>query len=339
MKTDTVPEIVVDGTVVAKAHVNIALIKYWGKAPARAPGEENLPAVPSLSLTLSGLYTETRVGFAPDLEADAVELDGRALVGEERARACLLLDAVREMADVASPLRVVSRNHVPTAAGLASSASGMAALAAAAARCAGLDLSPEELSALARRGSGSASRSVFGGWVAWEGPSARAVAPPEHWDVAVVVAMIGTGRKKLGSREAMTRTARTSPFYAGWVGQAGETFRAAEAAVMARDLEGLIAAMELSTLRMHAVGMAASPPVLYWEPATLAVLREVERLRADGIPCGYTMDAGPNVKVFCRAAHAAAIAERLTKVDGVGHTMTCGPGEGVQMRVETQVTW
>ena len=165
-------ELVVDGAVEARANVNIALIKYWGKAPSDHPADANLPAVPSLSLTLDGLYTITRVRFAPEAEADRVMLNGQVLDPQSTARARIVLDRVRTLADVAAPFLVESVNHVPTAAGLASSASSMAALAAAAARCAGLDLAPEALSAVARVGSGSASRSVFGGWAAWEGPQA-----------------------------------------------------------------------------------------------------------------------------------------------------------------------
>jgi len=329
-------ELVVEGAVEARANVNIALIKYWGKAPGELPEDKNLPAVPSLSLTLDGLYTVTRVAFDPDAEVDRVFLNGVELDPGGTARARVILDRVRALADVAAPFRVDSVNHVPTAAGLASSASSMAALAAAAARCAGLDLAPDALSELARLGSGSASRSVFGGWVAWEGRSARPVAPVEHWDLAVVIAVVGTGPKAIGSRAAMERTTRTSPLYAGWVGQAAETFREALDALTARDFPSLVAAMERSTMRMHASALGADPPVLYWQPATLAVLREVERIRADGLPCGFTMDAGPNVKVFCAGADVEAVSRRLTPIPGVAHTFVARPGQGVIVRLVTQ---
>jgi len=329
-------ELVIDGAVEARANVNIALVKYWGKAPAPRPEDKNLPAVPSLSLTLDGLHTVTRVAFDPDADTDRVFLGGTELDAAATARARVVLDRVRALADVAAPFRVDSVNHVPTAAGLASSASSMAALAAAAARCAGLDLPPRELSALARLGSGSASRSVFGGWVAWEGSWARPVAPPDHWDLAVVIAVVGTGPKAIGSRAAMQRTARTSPLYAGWVAQSGETFREALAALERRDFEALVSAMELSTMRMHASALGADPPILYWQPASLAVLREVERIRADGVACGFTMDAGPNVKVFCAGADVEAVSRRLTPIAGVAHTFVARPGQGATVRLVTQ---
>ena len=329
-------DLVLDGAVEARANVNIALIKYWGKAPGERPEDRNLPAVPSLSLTLDGLYTVTRVRFDPDADADLIFLDGAELDPGGTARARVVLDRVRVLADVAAPFRVDSVNHVPTAAGLASSASSMAALAAAAARCAGLDLEPGALSELARIGSGSASRSVFPGWVAWEGRRARPIAPVDHWDLVVVIAVIGTGPKAIGSREAMDRTARTSPLYPGWVTQAGETFREGLDALVRRDFPALVSAMERSTMRTHASALGADQPVLYWQPASLAVVREVERMRADGVPCGFTMDAGPNVKVFCASPDAERVSQRLTQIPGVAHTFVARPGLGVSVRLVTQ---
>ncbi|TNF24238.1 MAG: diphosphomevalonate decarboxylase [Deltaproteobacteria bacterium] len=329
-------DLVIDGAVEARANVNIALIKYWGKAPADRPEDKNLPAVPSLSLTLDGLYTVTQVAFDPEADTDRVFLGGVELDAAGTARARVILDRVRALADVAAPFRVDSVNHVPTAAGLASSASSMAALAAASARCAGLDLDAGELSELARLGSGSASRSVFGGWVAWEGRRAHPVAPIDHWDLAVVIAVIGTGPKAIGSRAAMERTARTSPLYPGWVAQAHETFTDALSALERRDFEALVGAMERSTMRMHASALGADPPVLYWQAASVAVLREVERMRADGLACGFTMDAGPNVKVFCAGADVEAVSRRLTPIPGVAHTFVARPGEGVSVRLVNQ---
>ncbi len=315
--------------------MNIALIKYWGKAPSHRPEDANLPAVPSLSLTLAGLGTQTRVRLAPELSDDRIVLDGETLGAGALARARPVLDRVRDLADVAAAFDVVSVNSVPTAAGLASSASGMAALAAASARCAGLSLSDTELSALARVGSGSASRSVFAGWAAWEGASARQVHPADHWDVAIVVAVISRGRKPVGSREAMRLTAATSPYYGPWVEQSRETFEEGLRALAARDLGALIDAMEASTLRMHACGMAARPPVLYWKAASLAAIETVTRLRAESGPCcGWTMDAGPNVKVLCAAADAEQVAAALRATPGVGETLICLPGDGVSVHVE-----
>lgn len=325
--------LVVEGWAAARARVNIALIKYWGKAPAPTADDANLPAVPSLSLTLDGLYSETAARFAPELDTDRVVLDGVELEGAERARALLLLDAARRHHDISSPFEVISQNTVPTAAGLASSASGMAAMAVAVGRLIGFDPrdagSAYTLSELARIGSGSASRSVFGGWVAWDGRCARPVmAREEGPDVVVVIAVVTRERKPIGSRDGMTLTQRTSPFFAGWVEQSHATFHEALEALQDRDLPRLFGAMELSTWRMHASAMGASPPVCYWLPTSLAVLGEVEQMKRDGLVCGATLDAGPNVKVFCRSTDAEAVALRLTTVPGVAHTIRAAPGDG-----------
>lgn len=326
-------ELVLDAWVRARANVNIALIKYWGKAPAASVEDTNLPAVPSLSLTLDGLFTETRARFSPELDHDVVVLDGRTLEAEERARAVLLLDAIRRRADLAAPFEIVSTNHVPTAAGLASSASGMAALAAAAGRCAGIE-DHAVLSELARIGSGSAARSIFGGWVAWHGRAATPVAPADHVPISVVVAVASTGPKHFNSRDAMNHTARTSPYYPAWVEQAHATFDDALAALRDGDRARLFHAMERSTWRMHASAMAADPPVFYWLPASVAALQEVQALRKSGVTCGATLDAGPNVKVFCDPGDAPEIAKRLSDVPGIATTITCSAGAGIQVNIE-----
>jgi diphosphomevalonate decarboxylase len=331
--TDTPRQLVLDGVVTARARVNIALIKYWGKAPARSAHDANLPACPSMSLTLDGLYSETQARFAPDAPDDCVVLDGDPLLGAGLDRMRPVLDRVRELAHVAAPFHIETRNTVPTAAGLASSASGAAALAAATARCAGLSVSPGQLSAIARLGSGSGSRSIFGGWAAWDGPEARPLFQADHWDVVVVVALVSTARKAISSRQAMRRTAATSPLYAPWVATAQEAFDAAVSALTDRDLEALISAMETSTMRMHASAMGASPPILYWKPASLAVIEAVHDLRANGTLCGWTMDAGPNVKVLCRASDGPAVAAALAEVTGVQSALVCRPGAGVSVRV------
>ena len=331
--TSTKGELIIDGEVEARACVNIALIKYWGKAPARGPNDANLPACPSLSLTLEGLHSETRVRFAPDADDDRVILDGEPLVGAGLDRMRPVLDRVRELAELAAPFEVRTQNTVPTAAGLASSASGAAALAAATATCAGLQLSEGPLSAIARLGSGSGSRSVFEGWAAWDGPEARPLFGAEHWDVVFVVALVSREKKAISSREAMRKTAATSPLYAPWVESAQDAFDSAVHALGERDLEALIAAMETSTMRMHASAMGASPPILYWKPASLGAIETVHALRSQGTLCGWTMDAGPNVKVLCHRRDAEGVEAALAQVPGVASTMVCRPGPGVTTKV------
>jgi len=319
----------------ARACANIALVKYWGKRP----GPLNLPAAGSLSLTLDALVTTTRVAFDPGLADDELVLDGAPARPDELARTRELLDLVRARARIAARARVVSRNEFPTASGLASSASGFAALAVAAADAAGLALAPRALSILARRGSGSAARSVFGGFVrmhagrAGEGDDdgsdafAEPIGSPLTGRVRMVIAIIGGGAPKAhGSRSAMAHTAETSPLYRAWIELVPRDLAAVEAALAAGDVEQLGAIAEANALAMHASAIAARPAVIYWQPATLAALAEVRALRAAGRAAWATIDAGPHVKVLTTADDAAAVAAALRGVAGVTDALVSAAG-------------
>ncbi len=322
----------------ARAHTNIALVKYWGKRDARL----NLPATGSLSLTLDRFYTTTTL--TPHDEArDTLVLDGEPASEKERARVQGFLDLLRSLAgEGRSPsthFAVASENTVPTAAGLASSASAFAALALAGARALKLTLDERELSVLARRGSGSAARSLFGGFTllrrgALDDGSDSFAEPlpcPPSLDVRLVVVRCGLGRKKLGSTEAMERTARTSPFYDAWVSTHAADLDEGARAVREGDLPLLGEVMERSTLKMHATGLGARPPFWYLAPATLAAMDEVVRLRHEGARCWFTMDAGPHVKVLVPAGEAAEIARALEDVPGVVGVDVAAAGPGARV--------
>ncbi len=280
----------------AIAGTNIALVKYWGKRDRAL----NLPATGSLSLTLAELGTRTTVRFVPGPGADQITLNGAPAADKVRTRVTAFLDRVRARAGIDRRAEVVTANSVPTASGLASSASGFAALALAASRAAGLTLSQAELSELARLGSGSAARSIFGGFVEMAAGSRAdghdAVAAPlagagpdtdadaerdtdaerdkiDSWDLRLVVAVTAAGEKAAGSTDAMEHSARTSPFYSAWVAGVPGDLGEARAAIAARDLPRLGAVAERSALRMHATAMAADPPIIYWNPATLAAMQ------------------------------------------------------------------
>lgn len=319
----------------AKAHANIALIKYWGKRDEAL----HLPAAGSLSLTLDGLWTETLVHF-DGREADAFELNGQAQSGATLVKVSRFLDLVR--AQAGGPVGgawVQSVNHVPTAAGLASSASAFAALAVAADAALGLALGPDALSRLARRGSGSACRSLFGGFALWqagEAPDghdshALPLEGAEGWGLRLVVAVVEAGPKPIGSREGMALTAQTSPFYPAWVAGQGADLAAAQAAIARRDLPALGALAERNALKMHATMLAAEPPFCYWRPASVGCLEAIRALRAQGLGVWATMDAGPNVKALCAAEDAERVAEALRAVAGVEAVGVQGPGPAAQV--------
>jgi diphosphomevalonate decarboxylase len=213
-------------------------------------------------------------------------------------------------------------NTVPTAAGLASSASGFAALAGAAAAAAGLDLSDRELSRLARRGSGSASRSIFGGLAVWhagtddESSYAEPVADPTglSGDLAMVVLVLDAGEKSVSSREGMRRTVQTSPDYRSWVEEHAGHLASAMEAVRQGDLERLGAVAEENAAGMHGTMASAVPPVEYVTDQSRAALGAVKALREEGLPAWATMDAGPNVKVLTRASEAERVDARLREM-------------------------
>lgn len=326
----------------AVAHTNIALVKYWGKRPP-APGQPdlNLPAVGSLSLTLERLRSETTVCPA---EHDSFTLNHEPGPADAAAKALRHLDRVWQAIGAAGPrpaCAVDSVNHLPTAAGLASSASGFAALTLAAAAAFAWDPGRAALSALARRGSGSAARSLWGGFVRLErgsrpdGADCRAfpLHPPDHWDIRLLVAHTAKGPKPVGSTDGMQRCRDTSPYYGPWVETSEADLAAAEAALAARDLPALGAVVEHSCFKMHACMLATRPPLMYWNGVTLEVVQAVWRARAEGLAGYVTSDAGPHVKVLCPSGQAEAIAARLRAVPGVQAVDVLAPGPDPRVEV------
>lgn len=318
----------------AQAQPNIALVKYWGKRDDRL----NLPAAGSLSITLDALHTRTSLRFDPALAADEIALNG-GRNGEQAGRIGAFLDLFRTRAGVQTRARVDSANDFPTGAGLASSASGFAALAVAADGALGLGLDKRELTILARRGSGSAARSIFGGFVEMSAGSrddgADAFATPlldaAEWPLKVVVAITTRERKAVSSREGMDRTQRTSPFYRDWIATAEADLVDARAAVRARDFEKLAHTSEASCLAMHAVMLSARPGLVYWNAATVDCIRCIRTLQSGGVAVFFTIDAGPQVKAVCLPDHAARVAEALRGVAGVEDVLVSGLGAGARI--------
>lgn len=323
----------------AQAHANIALIKYWGKRDKAL----NLPAVPSLSVTVAGLSSRTRIRFDPALAGDSLYFGGRPAAGGELDRVHAILDTMRALAGAEDlPARVDTDNDFPTAAGLASSASGFAALVVAADAALGLDLPAARLSALARAASGSAARSLFGGVVemaagtAADGSdaTARPLLAAASWPLEIVIAITDSGPKAVGSTDGMDHTAATSPYYTAWLASAPADLERARDAVQTRDFDALARVSEASCLRMHASALAAEPGLIYWRPATLAAIECVRGLQAGGVPVFFTIDAGPQLKAICAPGHGDAVAAALADVPGVERTLVSGLGDGARVITE-----
>lgn len=281
-------------------------------------------------MNLAGLETRTTVAFDDSLPADEVFIGGVAQTGAPRERVVEHLNLIRSCAQFKGYARVESHNNFPAGAGIASSASAFAALTLAAAAAAGLAGSEAQLSALARRGSGSACRSVPGGFVEWQMGTgdmdsyAVSVAPPEHWALADVIAMLSVAHKATGSTEGHA-LAETSPLQTARVADAVERLAQCKAAILARDFAALADVVELDSTLMHAVMMTSTPPLYYWEPLTLTVMKAVRIWRAEGLPVCFTIDAGPNVHCLTPAEHAEEVGLRLRAL-GVPETLTALPG-------------
>jgi diphosphomevalonate decarboxylase len=325
-----------DGSATFDAPPNIALVKFWG---VRDP-ELVLPYNSSISVTLGGLRSRTRVRFDPDLRDDRVVLNRANATGPPRDAVVRMLDRVRERAGVLSRAEAISENNFPTSSGLASSASGFAALAGAASAAAGLVLSPRELSRLARLGSGSASRSIFGGFVLWRAGTrsdgqdsySRSLYDEHHWPELIdVIALVENAPlKEVRSAEAMQATVRTSPDYPGRLsGLPARSVRIVRA-IRARDAAKLFPLIMEECDSFRDVCETTRPPLDYLTPASRAVLAEVRALnRAAGRPvAAYTHDAGAHVHIFTLARHLRAVRRRLAEVPGVKETLVVRPGPG-----------
>lgn len=341
----------------ASAPANIAFVKYWGARDV----ERGLPLNPSISMTLSVCRSVCTAEFHPGGSGDEVLLAGEDGPPRPAPRAfaapvLVHLQRVARWAGAEGRFRVATRNTFPLSAGLASSASGFAALTLAAARAAGREPSPEELSDLARRsGSGSAARSAFGGFVEWPaGPAAgasptargseaavgdegegegaetavaRRIASPEHWDLRDVIAIVDPGPKQVPSREAHRRVL-TSPYFEPRLALLPGRLEEVRAAIADRDFGRLAPVLESEAVDLHFLAMSARPPIHYWTAGTVEVLGAVEALRAEGAPVGWTMDAGPNVHVICLPEAEEEVAGRLGALGAVRSVIRdrVGPG-------------
>ncbi len=334
-----------DHKATVKAPPNIAFIKYWGARDL----ERAIPLNPSISMTLACSYSRCTVEWLPDGDPapSAHEIQWRGQTGGLEAappafgeRILAHLERLKRWAGVAGRFRVATENSFPAAAGLASSASGFAALTLAAVQALGREVPPDELSTLARlSGSGSAARSVFGGYVLWPAGAgedacfARQLAPAEHWDLADVILLVQSGPKAVSSLDGH-RLAQTSPYFARRQELLPERLAQVQRAIAARDLSSLGPVLEAEAIDLHLIAMTSSPPVFYWLPGTLEVLAAIRALRADGIAAYATMDAGANVHTLCQLADAPEVARRLSELPGTQGVICDHVGPGPQRESE-----
>jgi diphosphomevalonate decarboxylase len=308
----------------ARAHPNIALIKYWGKRDSML----NLPATGSISATLGDLWTEMTVDADESIAGDVLAVNDRERV-DLLPRVTRCLDAVLGASRPA--VRVTSRANFPIAAGIASSAAAFSALVVAADATGGMRRTTAELASLAGRASGSAARSLYGGFVelrpADDDIAVTCLRPASEWPLRVIVAVTDAGPKPIGSTEAMEISRETSPFYGRWLEQQAGDLAAARAAVGARDFTKLAQVAEHNCLKMHSVMWSSRPPLVYWNGVTLDCMRAVRELRSGGADVFFTIDAGPQVKAFCTVGDEPRVREALVSVSGVTDVLSSGLGE------------
>lgn len=321
----------------AFAPSNIALTKYWGKRDATL----NLPLASSISVALADLGSYTVVQPDESLSEDAMVVDDRPLDDAGMVKVRRVLGEVRKMAGSTAHAGLRSVNTIPSARGLASSASAFAALAMAASRAYGLDLDGPALSRLARIGSGSASRSIDAGFVMWQrgerddGADSHATQlfAPEHWPLRILVAQVAGGRKAVSSTSGMAQAATSSALFQGWLRQCEIDVEACRKALAEKDFYALAEVVEGNALAMHGTMMASRPPLVYWQPATVAIIHAVRQMRRDGAECCFTIDAGASVVVLCAPHDARPVAETLSEIDGIEEVIQTRVGPGARLVV------
>ena len=319
----------------AIANANIALVKYWGKRDKALI----LPQNSSISMTCEGMQTTTTVEFSNKYKEHTVIINDEEFKKDEKDIHGHL-DRICRLAGISQHANVVSESNFPVAAGLASSASGFAALTLAACAAAGLRLSPKKLSMLTRQGSGSACRSIFGGFVEWhrgfrtDGSDSYAelIASKEHWpDFRMITAVVQEKKKPVSSRAGMQQTVETCPYYKAWLESVENDLRNIRQGIRQRNFEKVAGIAEYNCLKMHAMMMTTRPPIIYWLPATMEIIHAVRQMRENGIHAYFTIDGGPNVKVMCMKRDENKINKMLLELDGVIKTISCKPGSGAHL--------
>lgn len=321
----------------SSAPANIALIKYWGKRDEALI----LPQHGSIAMNLDGLSTTTTVEFADHFSEDEVTFDGVALEGNKRDKVVRHLELIRAYGNVDSiKARVASTANFPMAAGLASSSSGFAALTLAAASALGLSLSERELSILARQGSGSASRSIPDGFTEWyrgtltDGSDSYAEtiqSEDDDFGLRLIVTISSSTEKKVTSRAGMSEAVATSPYYPAWLESVDGDLEEMRSAMLSKDFDRLGRVAEKNAVKMHCTAFTAQPPTIYWQASTMALIHWVLAKRELGEKVYFTIDGGPQVKVLCRAADAARLADELDVLPEVERTIVCKACAGARV--------
>ncbi|MCU0643048.1 MAG: diphosphomevalonate decarboxylase [bacterium] len=321
----------------AIAHSNIALVKYWGRSRHHDPSL-NIPLNDTVSMTKYGmtddihLQTHTTIEFSPEYNEDIVSVRGHEITGRHLERIINVIDELRSLAKIDYRFKMMSQNDFPTQAGLASSASAFAALTIAAADALGLRFSRENLSKIARLGSGSAARSIHGGFVYCYGGNSHETSYAEQictldcFDMHAVIAVVDSAKKEITSDEGH-HLAHTSPFNEFRIEKSHQQAQELRRLILDNDFDAVGAIAEANCLYMHAVMMTSQPSLFYWQPATLNIIKTIQKLRKGGLPCYFTIDAGPNVHCLVQSKNMHEVQKLIGQIEGVKKTILVKPAE------------
>ena len=316
-------------SVTARAHPNIAFIKYWGNQDDSL----RLPSNGSISMNLAGLSTTTTANLNLKLKCDHLELNGSTQTGLALRRIQHYLNLIRKIYKREGFLEIKSTNDFPMSAGIASSASAFAALSTAVAHLYQLHLQQKELSTIARLGSGSACRSIPPGFCEWKTGSSHeesfaiTIAPEHHWHLWDCIAVVESKPKEVSSTKGHSK-AGLSPLQHARIMDAPRRLDICRNAIIKKDFGALSEIIELDSNIMHAVMMTSKPPIMYWQPTSLSIMREVRKMNKKGIASAYTLDAGSNVHVICTEESYEKVEDNLRVIPGVIKILKSPSGGG-----------
>lgn len=315
----------------AKANANIALVKYWGKKNK----ELNIPQNDSISVTLDKLNTTTTVEFHSRYKEDIFILNEKVQGKYKTKKISRHLNIIRQEAKIKEKAKVQSINNFPSSSGLASSSSAFAALSIAAAKAAGLNLDSRKLSTIARKGSGSACRSIYGGFVEWKteenndnGSFSKQILSPECWQqFRVIVVIVSNKEKTISSRSGMAQTVATSPMYESWLKTIDNDLLLMKHAIQEKNFSLVGKIAEANCLKMHSTMLTTSPPIIYWLPQTIKIIRSILEWREENLEPYFTIDAGPQVKILCLEKDVTELKKRLNQLQIAQKIIVCKQGK------------
>lgn len=289
----------------AIAPSNIAFIKYWGKKDE----ELKIPENGSISMNLSNLITTTTIEFDPKYKKDLITINNKSNEQEEN-RIIKHLNLIRKKANINLKAKVVSINNFPDGTGLSSSASGFAALTVAGAKASGLNLQENELSILARQGSGSACRSIPDGFVEWVGEGAKSLYPPGYWNVVDVVAIISEDKKDISSTDGQ-KNAQTSPFLKTRLENIDKKISRLKKSLENKNFIEFGQIVEGEALELHAIMLTSTPSLIYWQPETIMMMKLIKKLRDEGLEVYFTVNTGQDIHLIVEEKNTVKLVKKL----------------------------